>query len=110
MAQIQMTEAVLELLADRFKALAEPARLRILHALREGERSVTELAEVTGLQQANLSRHLGVLHALGFVRRRKQKLFVYYALAGEDVFRLCDIMCDQLERDARRTASSLAGA
>jgi DNA-binding transcriptional ArsR family regulator len=79
--------------AERFRALGEPARLGILHALRRGERCVAELEADTGLNQANLSRHLQVLSATGMVQRRKEGLFVYYALADSDVLRLCELMC-----------------
>jgi DNA-binding transcriptional ArsR family regulator len=101
-----MTPALFDLVAARFKAFAEPARLRILHALRDGDRTVTELVEATGLAQANLSRHLQQLHALGLVSRRKRGLFAHYALADRDVLRLCDVMCGRLEKEtaARKTA------
>lgn len=89
----RLTNEQLELVAGRFKALAEPARLRILDALRDGELSVGELGDRTGLNQANLSKHLQLLHTLEFVVRRKNGLFVYYSLTNEDVFLLCDIMC-----------------
>jgi DNA-binding transcriptional ArsR family regulator len=54
------------------------------------------------LTQANLSKHLQMLHALGFVERRKQGLFVYYSLADQDIFRLCDIMCGRVPANRRR--------
>lgn len=91
-----MDDELFEDVAERFKALGEPARLRILDALREGELAVGALAERTGLNQANLSKHLQRLHALGFVTRRKDGLFVYYCLADDDVFQLCDIMCGRI--------------
>lgn len=97
MAKMQLTLDVLELVADRFKALGESTRLQLLTCMREGEKSVNELVEETGLGQANVSKHLQILHSLGFVSRRKQGLFVYYSLADESVFTLCDIMCGQLE-------------
>ena len=103
-----MTPEMLELIADRFKALAEPARLAILHALRPGERTVTELVEETGLNQANVSKHLQLLHGQRFVTRRKEGLFVYYGLAGRDVFRLCDIMCGRLEQEVQTRRGRLA--
>lgn len=95
---MQMTDELLERVAERFRALGEPARLRILDTLREGEASVGELVERTGLNQANLSKHLQILHAMGFVVRRKEGLFVYYGLADADVFLLCDVMCGRIER------------
>ena len=87
---------LLELMAERFKALGEPARLRILNALRTGEMSVSELVEETSLGQANTSKHLQMLYSLGFVARRRDGLHVYYSLASDDVFALCDIVCGRL--------------
>lgn len=90
--------------AERFKALGEPARLRILDALRRGELTVGELVETTQLNQANLSKHLQLLHSLGFVGRSKHGLFVYYRLTDEDVFRLCDVMCGRIAQLQRTSA------
>ncbi|MBA2661538.1 MAG: winged helix-turn-helix transcriptional regulator [Bradymonadaceae bacterium] len=101
MADYPLTPELLELIAERFKALSEPARLRILNALRDGEKSVTELMEATELGQANVSKHLALLHSLGFVERRKEGLYVIYSLGGEDIFALCDIMCGRLEAEAK---------
>ena len=96
MRQTLMTPRTMELVADRFRALGEPARLAILQSLRRGERCVSEIEAQTGLNQANLSRHLRVLSSTGMVRRRKDGLFVYYALADANVLRLCELMCDRL--------------
>jgi ArsR family transcriptional regulator len=96
-----MSPELLELVAGRFRALGDPARLRILNALREGERTVTELVETTGLTQANVSRHLSILHSLGFLNRRREGLFVHYSLADRDTFRLCDIMCGRIEAEMK---------
>lgn len=101
MARMALTRPVLERLADRFRALGECNRLNLLSALRPGERTVSELMEATGLGQANLSKHLAVLHAQGFVARRRDGVHVIYALADEDVFRICEILCGGLEREAR---------
>jgi len=65
--------------------------------------------EITGLGTANVSKHLQLLHASGFVTRRKEGLFVYYGLAGEDVFRLCDIVCGRLAAEARNRRQVLSG-
>jgi ArsR family transcriptional regulator len=97
----------IELVAERFRALGEPARLRIVAALRAGERSVGELVEATGLGAANLSKHLQVLHASGFVTRRKDGLHVLYALAGDDVFHLCDAVCGRIAADTERRRRAL---
>lgn len=99
---MKMHEDLFEPIAERFRALGEPARLKILNSLRSGEAAVGELAQTTGLNQANLSRHLQLLHSLGFVKRRKAGLFVYYALADTDIFQLCDLMCGRLPANRRR--------
>jgi DNA-binding transcriptional ArsR family regulator len=109
MAAFALTPELLSLVAERFKALGEPARLRILDALRGGERTVTELMESTGLSQANVSKHLQLLHGLGFVARRKEGLYTHYRLADEDVFRLCDIMCGRLAEEARARSGMFSG-
>lgn len=101
MAEFALTPDVLDLVAERFKALAEPARLRILSALRGGEKTVSELMEETGLGQANVSKHLQMLHGLQFVDRRKEGLYVHYRLASEDVFQLCDIVCGRIAAEAK---------
>ncbi len=101
------TPELLTLVAGRFRALAEPARLAILHALEDGERNVTELVEVTGLSQGNLSKHLQQLHAGGFVSRRREGLFVLYALADADVLALCELMCGRLESDLEEVRATL---
>lgn len=104
-----MSPTLIGELADRFKALGEPARLQLLSALREGEHSVTELVEATGLGQANVSKHLQQLCAAGFIARRKVGTFAYYSLADDEVFALCDTMCGRIEAEhqAKRVALKL---
>ena len=109
MAKTRLTPEVIEMVAERFRVLAEPARLHVMNALRDGEHTVGELADATGLSTANVSKHLQILYAAGFVTRRKQGLHVYYDLAGEDVFRLCDIMCGRLEAEAEARRKALRG-
>jgi DNA-binding transcriptional ArsR family regulator len=102
-----LTPGLLDLVADRFKALSDPARLRLLSALRDGERSVSELVEATELSQANASKHLTLLHTLGFVKRRREGSWTYYALGDRDVMRLCDLMCGRIEAEVERRARLL---
>jgi DNA-binding transcriptional ArsR family regulator len=109
MATANLTREMMDLIAERFRALGEPARLQILDALREGERTVGELMTATGLGQANASKHLQLLHSLGFVERRKEGLFVHYRLADDSVFQLCDIMCGRVVEEARAMREILEG-
>ncbi len=62
-------------------------------------RPSTEILEATGLGQANVSKHLQVLHTAGFVGRRKDGVTTRYRLADNDVFRLCELVCGRLERE-----------
>lgn len=101
MRRARLTASSIALVAERFRALGEPARLGILRALRHGERCVAELEADTGLNQANLSRHLRVLAGTGMVRRRKEGLFVYYGLADANVLRLCELMCGRVKSRAQ---------
>lgn len=102
MIKTRLNRRNLELVAERFRALAEPARLHIMTVLRDGEHTVGELVDATGLGTANVSKHLQLLHAAAFVVRRKEGLRVYYGLADADVLRLCDIMCARLESEVEQ--------
>jgi ArsR family transcriptional regulator len=93
----ELTDEAMELIAERFKALSDPLRLRILNTLRDGELIVGDLADALDANHANISKHLQQLFGAGFVKRRKQGLHVYYALADRSVMRLCDIMCSRID-------------
>jgi len=96
MRRARLTVESIDAVAARFKALGEPTRLRILLALRDGDRCVGDLQDATALNQANLSRHLQLLLAAGLVKRRRDGLFVYYGLADSHVLSLCELMCARL--------------
>ena len=104
-----MTPELFELIAERFKAFAEPSRLQILHALRTREHTVSALVEATGMGQANVSKHLQQLTACGLVARRKEGLFTHYSLADHDVLKMCDLMCGRLERESKARKKAFAG-
>ncbi len=92
----ELSDTALEMIAERFKLLAEPMRLKILHSLWEGELTVGEIVRTTNASQANVSKHLGILQLAGIVRRRKEGLNVYYEIADETVFALCEVVCNSL--------------
>lgn len=91
-----LSDAALEMIAERFKLLAEPMRLKILHTLWDGELTVGEIGTATGALQANVSKHLGILQLAGLVRRRREGLNKYYAIADETIFALCEVVCNSL--------------
>ena len=109
MANKRMGSELLDLVADRFKALSDRARLSLLQELRSGSRTVNELASVTEMAQANVSRHLAVLHANGLVSRERDGVFVRYQLADRDVLKLCDLVCGRLESELTERRKVISG-
>jgi len=117
MANPQLTECLsmqglspeaLEQVAAYFQALSEPTRLRILNLLREGERNVGDLALACGYTAANVSRHLAMLMQHGLVARESRGTSVYYRIADESVYALCDLVCDNIARKLARSALGTA--
>ena len=110
-----LSEAALDQVAEWFKALSEPMRLRLVYALMDGEKTVSQLVRETGALQANASKHLGILLDAGILGRRKEGTSAYYRIADESVFKLCDLVCgsieDRLAAELRNfsAASSAAG-
>jgi DNA-binding transcriptional ArsR family regulator len=88
---------MLHLMSERFRALGEPGREQMLYKQQGREVSVNELVDETGLGQANVSKHLQVLHTLRFVKRRKAGLFVFYALCDRATISLCNSVCRRVE-------------
>jgi DNA-binding transcriptional ArsR family regulator len=95
-----LPDDLVEMIADRFNALAEPTRIKLLDRLRDGEATVLELTELVGTTQQNVSKHLGLLQRTGIVARRKQGNFSYYRIVDERVFLLCEVVCGSLRRQS----------
>jgi DNA-binding transcriptional ArsR family regulator len=104
-----LPESLADLIAHRFRVLAEPMRLRLLDCLRSGPASVGELQEATGASQQNVSKHLGVMLAAGTVSRSKEGNFARYAIADEGVFDLCEHVCGGLQRQIEELGLALKG-
>jgi DNA-binding transcriptional ArsR family regulator len=91
-----MTEEMLELVAQRFRLLADPMRLRILHELQQGECSVGELVERIGASQPNISKHLASLRGQQMVKRRQEGNMAFFSIAAPYIFVLCDTVCNSM--------------
>ena len=94
----------LDQVASYFQALSEPTRLQILNLLRSGERNVGELAQACGYSSANISRHLSLLMQRGLVEREGRGTSVYYRIADDSVYALCDLVCGNLARQLEKSA------
>ncbi len=79
--------------ADYFSVLSEPSRLRIMYIVCSGEKSVSEVVELCGSSQANVSRHLSALHKAGILLRRKEGAIVFYSIADNTTVKMCQTVC-----------------
>jgi DNA-binding transcriptional ArsR family regulator len=99
-----LNDEAIELVARRFAVLAEPMRLKLVHALFAGEKNVNALVDATGGTQANVSRHLQTLTQAHVLARRKEGLQVFYSIADPSIFKLCDLVCGSLEKQLTKQA------
>lgn len=87
---------VFELAAELFGILATPMRLRILSALCDKEKSVSELLQEIDTTQPNLSQHLNLLYRSGVLAKRKEGTQVIYRVQSEKAVTLCRTVCTQI--------------
>ena len=96
-------------ISERFRVLGEPMRIRLLEAMREEEKSVKELQDLTGASQQNVSQHLGVLLRARIVNRRKQGNFSLYSIDDPIVWALCEQVSEGLREEIEQLESLLEG-
>lgn len=87
---------VFEAVARYFSVLGEPTRLHILHAVCQSERCVNDIIQLTGLAQANVSRHLGLMYQAGMLSRRREGTQVFYRVSDQMFVELCRTVTVQL--------------
>ena len=104
-----LTDEALKLVAARFRALSDPTRLRILNTLMQGESSVQDLAETTGVEQPNVSRHLAHLRTEGIVERRPEGNRAIYRIHDPTIVQLCEIVCGGLAGHLSEGLEALPG-
>jgi len=105
-----LPEPLVELVAQRFRVIGEPMRIKLLDRLRDEPATVGALVEALGASQQNVSKHLGVLHQAGIVSRTKEGTSVRYAIADETVFALCELVCGGLRDQLAELDGILSGA
>ena len=104
-----LPDALADLIAERFRVIGEPTRIKLLDRLRSGEATVQALTAALGTSQQNVSKHLAVLLGAGIVARRKHGNYTYYWIADESVFALCEQVCGGIARGVAELGQLLAG-
>lgn len=108
MADRPLPDGALDLVATRFKIMSEPLRLRLLQLLQNGEKSVGELTELCSTSQPNVSKHLKILQTGGLVKRQQKGNTVYYSIADQSIFTLCELVCSSIEERLRTQAQAFS--
>lgn len=93
------------LMAKFFRALGDPTRLRILQAVLDEERNVSELVALTGSPQGRVSSHLACLRWCGYVTARREGRRVYYRVTDPRVRRILEMAADMLRDHTDRIRS-----
>lgn len=102
----ELPDDLLEFVAERFRLLGDATRLRIIRCLLErGEASVGEIVAATGSTQANVSKHLRLLHDARLVRRRAEGTMAFYRVIDPSVEELCEIVCGGIRRQVEHEAA-----
>jgi DNA-binding transcriptional ArsR family regulator len=100
-----LDDRAIEQVADFFGAFAVPMRLKILNALRHGERNVGDLTAEFGCSQANVSKHLSVLAQKGLIAKSLRGTSAFYRIVDPRIYQLCDLVCAQVgQRFAQQAA------
>jgi len=93
-----LPDQALEQVANYFRALAEPTRLKILNQLRSGEQNVGDLAQACHCTVANASKHLSLLAKHGLVSKRNRGTHAFYQIDDPTIYELCDLVCGNIVR------------
>ena len=102
-----LPDPLVDLIAQRFRLLGEPTRVKLLDAMRPGPATATDLQAATGASQQNVSKHLGMLIDSGMVRRAKEGNRAYFSIADDTLFDLCERVCGSLRRQIAELDSLL---
>lgn len=89
------------------QVLTDPKRLRLLAAMRHGERSVGDLAETIAATSTNVSQHLALMRDVGLVATRRDGTTIYYHLAYPRIMEACDLLHEILRAQLTDAAASV---
>jgi DNA-binding transcriptional ArsR family regulator len=96
MDEKKTADQVFDSVAELFSVLSTPIRLKIISAVCQGERNVSELLAEINTTQPNMSQHLSTLYRSGVLAKRREGTQIYYRLQSERVATLCRAVCTQV--------------
>lgn len=99
---------IFELQAEVCKTIANPKRLEIIHALKDGEKTVSELVEILGVPKANVSQHLAVMRTKGVLVNRRDGVNIHYSISNIKVIEACTLMKEVLTEQMRERSKILS--
>ena len=103
-----MEDMVCKVKADFLRALSHPVRLKIIEALKHGEKSVSALVKQLGVEQSSLSRHLLALRDAGILKSRQERTTVYYGIRDHDIFQVLRPIAMMLRKKFKESERVLA--
>lgn len=98
-------DAVFDSVAELFSLLSTPIRLKIIHALCQGEKNVSQLLAEIETTQPNMSQHLSTLYRAGVLGKRRDSTQIYYRLQSDRIATLCRVVCTQVAGELQTTAA-----
>jgi ArsR family transcriptional regulator len=101
-------DAVFESVAELFSLLSTPIRLKIIGALCNGEKNVSQLLSEIDTTQPNMSQHLSTLYRAGVLGKRRDATQIYYRIENQQAVAVCRSVCTQIAMDMAETADEAA--
>jgi DNA-binding transcriptional ArsR family regulator len=96
MSEMEIQDRVFDSVAELFSVLSTPIRLKIISAVCQSEKNVSQLLAEIDTTQPNMSQHLSTLYRSGVLAKRREGTQVYYRLQSERVAALCRAVCTQV--------------
>jgi len=105
-----INEELIRIQAEFCKGMAHPKRILILHLLKEGEKTVNQLEQETGIPQPNLSQHLSFMRHQGLVKTRREGNNTYYSLADKRIATACELIRESIKERLERMRQTIQEA
>lgn len=109
MKDISQNRVMIHQVAERFRALGDETRIRLLARLMKGEANVTTLGAELGIAHASISRHLARLRKVGLLAVERRGTNAVYRIRDKGIAKLCDLVCRDVVKHHREVGSALKG-